>query len=87
MLGSGGREDAMDTLLAIREMGARSGVTLADASRSMGRDRTYLNAALSRGSVPRADTLAEICDAMGYELQAVPKGGGEPIRIEAGQRG
>ena len=77
----------MDVLQAIREMGARSGVTLADASRSMGKSRTFLNATISRGSAPRADTLAEVCDAMGYELQAVPKGGGEPIRIEAEQRG
>lgn len=72
----------------VEHMVAASGKPLSQVSTEIGRARTFLNASMAReGWSPRADTLAEICGACGYELVArghgeeIPLGGaGAPIR-------
>ncbi len=58
---------------AIRKMMEVSGMTAVDLSRAIGRSDTYVSTTLSKGSVPRVDTLAAMAEAMGFEL--VLKGG------------
>ena len=58
----------MDPLQAVRRMCDESGTGPTQVSASIGRARTYLSAMLSRGNVPRTDTMARIAQACGYRL-------------------
>ena len=70
----------MKTTDAIRRLCESSGMGTIEVSQAMGKSRGYLSATISRGNVPRADTLAQIAQACGYEL--VLEGRGERIVIE-----
>ena len=48
----------------------REGITPIEASRRIGKSDTYFNNFRFRHSVPKADTMAEICDEFGYDLVA-----------------
>ena len=74
----------MDTLQAVREMLAASGLTPYAAAVGMGRTPTYISGMLRRGSVPSADLLAKIAGACGYRLQLVPDDGGDVLTIDGG---
>lgn len=52
----------------IRHMLAASGKSAAQVSRELGNDSNHLSVILSSGRTPRADLLAKIADACGYEL-------------------
>ena len=65
---------------AIRHMCEATGGGTVTVSKAMGKTRSYLSALLSRGTVPKADTLAQIAQACGYEL--VLEGHDERIVIE-----
>lgn len=65
---------------AIRHMIDETGMTCRSLSALIGRSPTFVSTTLSKGSTPRADTLAAMADAMGYEL--VLRGAGEEIRID-----
>lgn len=56
-----------------------SGIPKSELSRRMGRVRTFVSSTISRGSTPRADTLAEMARHMGYRL--VLRGHDEEIEI------
>ena len=75
-----GKEGSVKTTDAIRQMCESSEMGTIEVSEQMGKSRGYLSATLSRGNVPRADTLAQIAQACGYEL--VLEGRGERIVIE-----
>ena len=45
-------------------------------SRKLGRSPGWFSSTLTRGSVPRLDTVAAVADACGYEVVVREKGGG-----------
>lgn len=65
---------------AIRHMCDKAGKGTTVVSKDIGRGSSFVGSILSRGSVPKADTLAEIAEACGYELALI--GHGEQIVIE-----
>ena len=65
---------------AIRHMCKVAGKGTPVVSRDIGRGSSFVGSILSRGSVPKADTLARIAEACGYEV--VLRGHGEEITIE-----
>lgn len=72
---------AMNTLDAIQHMIDVSGMPKSELSRRMGKARTFVSTTLFRRSIPRADTLAEMAQRMGYSL--VLRGHDEEIVIDA----
>lgn len=62
------RAEGMPCRRIIREMISNSGMSASEISRSMGRSSGYVNTLLSSGSVPGADTFAEIAHACGYDV-------------------
>ena len=70
----------MYTNEAIRHMCEVSGKGSTIVSKDIGRVSSFVGTILSRGSVPKADTLAEIAEACGYQLALI--GHGEQIVIE-----
>lgn len=69
----------MNTNDAIRVAAERGGVGLNELSRRVGRSGGYVTGMLSRGSVPRADTLALLARACGGRL--VIRGLGDDIEV------
>lgn len=65
---------------AIRHMCDTAGKGTTIVSREIGRGSSFVGSILSRGSVPKADTLAEIAEACGYELALISRD--EKIVIE-----
>ena len=65
---------------AIRHMCEAAGKGTTVVSRDIERASSFVGSILSRGSVPKADTLARIAEACGYEV--VLRGHGEEITIE-----
>ena len=61
---------------------ARSGMSKAELSRSMGKNGNYLSVVLNRGSVPQADTFSMIADASGYDMLVRRRDTGEEILID-----
>ena len=72
----------MDTLQALRQMLAASGLSPYRVAQMIGRHSSYVSQMLRRGSCPSADLLAEIAGACEYELQLVPLDGGAPLTID-----
>ena len=70
---------AMKTLEAIQHMLDVSGMPKTELSRRMGKARTFVSSTISKGSTPRADTLAAMARHMGYTL--VLRGHGEEIEL------
>ncbi|MBR3159227.1 MAG: hypothetical protein IKF14_09020 [Atopobiaceae bacterium] len=65
---------------AVSEVVALSGKSAITVSREMGRADTFISMTISRKSVPKLDTFAELAAVCGYEL--VLMGNGEQITIE-----
>lgn len=70
----------MQTGDAIRHMCDKAGKGTTIVSKDIRRGSSFVGSILSRGSVPKADTLAEIAEACGYQLTLI--GHGEQIVIE-----
>lgn len=66
---------------AVKEVAARSGVSLNSIGREMGKPSNYVSNGASRGSTPKADTLAAMIAACGWSLMAVPPGSDAPGAI------
>lgn len=64
----------MQALDAIRRMVEASGKTSADVCREMGTAENYIRVTLSRKSVPKVDTFAEIAHACGFRVKIVGQG-------------
>lgn len=69
----------MNTTDAIREMLARSGMSMYALSKAMGKSKNYVQNTLSRGSDIGAGNLALMASHMGFKLTL--NGSGEPIEI------
>ena len=65
---------------AINQMIESSGKSRRRVSQDIGRHPNFITVTLNKGSVPRADTLAAIAGATGYEL--VLRGNGDEIVID-----
>lgn len=63
-----------------------SGISRSKVGLLMGKSDGYIHQTISRGSIPRADTLAEIADVCGYNLVLVKRDGSETIQIDPPQR-
>lgn len=70
----------MDTHEAIRAMMEGSRISGRALSVAMGKHPNFVSSTLTKGSVPRVDTLARMADVMGYRL--VLEGRGERIPID-----
>ena len=70
----------MQTLDAIEQMIRDTGQSKAGVSSALGKHRNFLSTTFYKGSVPQADTLANIAAVMGYKL--VPEGHGVQIVID-----
>lgn len=57
---------------ALRSAAKHAGVPLTHIGPAMGKPAPYVNTGMSRGSTPKADTLAAMLDVCGYSLAAVP---------------
>lgn len=64
--------DSMDAYSALREAASRADVPLRQIGRAMDKPDNYVNSAMSRGSVPRCDTMAKMAEVCGHELALVP---------------
>lgn len=63
----------MDAINAVRQAANNSGVKTTEIGPAMGKTKSYLAANASRGSIPKADSLAAMLEVCGYVLCAVPK--------------
>lgn len=66
--------DANEAMRLIIESSGKSGRQVA---REIGRSESFISSTLSQGVCPRADTLARVAHACGYELVLVPKPEGD----------
>ena len=57
--------DVRETIITAIEHSGRSRYAV---SKAMGKSTIYIGALLSRGSVPKTDTMATIMDAAGFDL-------------------
>ncbi|MBR3326035.1 MAG: hypothetical protein IKG22_01760 [Atopobiaceae bacterium] len=58
----------MNVTESIRRMCVQSGRGPVEVSGAIGRSRAFLSSALTRGTMPRVDTLAKVAQACGYQL-------------------
>ncbi len=58
----------MDATGAIRRMCEESGRGVVEVSQELGKSKMYVSGMISRHTVPRTDTLAQIAQACGYRL-------------------
>lgn len=62
--------DATEAMRAIIEGSGKSGRQVA---REIGRSDSFVSSSLAQGVCPRADTLARVARACGYELALIPR--------------
>ena len=62
--------DATEAMRLIIEASGKSGRQVA---REIGRSDSFVSSSLAQGVCPRADTLARVAHACGYELILIPK--------------
>lgn len=60
----------------------KDGLTAIQASERMGKSKTYVNNIISKETIPRADNMAAICDAVGYDLIARSREDGYEFTID-----
>ena len=66
--------DANEAMRLIIESSGKSGRQVA---REIGRSESFISSSLAQGVCPRADTLARVASACGYELVLIPKPEGD----------
>lgn len=66
---------------AIRRMCEESGQGVVGVSQQLGKSKMYLSGMISRRTVPRVDTLAQIAKVCGYKL-VLESSAGDRIEIE-----
>ena len=67
------REWAVDASEAMRLIIEASGKSGRQVAREIGRSESFISSSLAQGVCPRADTLARVARACGYELVLIPK--------------
>ena len=70
----------MDALQALRHMVNMSGKSARSVAREMDIAETFINMTLSRKSIPKVDTFADIADICGYELALIGHDEVIPVR-------
>lgn len=58
---------------ALKAAANEAGMPLTHIGPAMGKPAPYVNTGISRGSTPKADTLAAMLGVCGYKLVAVPE--------------
>jgi DNA-binding phage protein len=58
----------MDSRQAIEAMCEMAGKSQRTVSTEIGRNPTFIGTTISKGSIPRVDTMAKIAEACGFEL-------------------
>ena len=66
----------------LREILIREDVSTIQASRSLCKSDGYMTAILAKKTIPTADTMAAICDALGYDLIARSREDGYEFTID-----
>ena len=66
----------------LRSILDKEGISSIRVSESMGRSKTYVNRILATHAMPKTDTMAGICDAMGYDLIARSRNDGYEFYID-----
>lgn len=66
----------------LKEMLIRESISTIDASKAMGKNRAYVSKLLSTQTMPKTDTMAAICDAVGYDLIARSREDGYEFTID-----
>lgn len=54
----------------LRSILDKEGVSSIQVSEEMGKSKTYVNKIIATKTIPKADTMAAVCDAVGYDLIA-----------------
>lgn len=72
--------DVRETIIAAID---HSGTSRYAVSKAMGKSTLYIGAMLSRGSVPKTDTMATIMDAAGFDLLVRSRDDGTEFIIDA----
>lgn len=67
------RGQAVDATEAMRAIIEGSGKSGRQVAREIGRSDSFVSSSLAQGVCPRADTLARVARACGYELALVPR--------------
>ena len=62
----------MEAMEALREVSNRVGKPMYQIGLDMGKTKNYISQTMSRGSTPKADTLAHMLKVCGYSLCAIP---------------
>lgn len=62
----------MNTKEVIENASQKAGKSYKTISNEINRSNNFLSNTLGRGSTPQADTLANVLDACGYKLAAIP---------------
>ena len=62
----------MQAMETIKAAAKKAGIPLTKIGPAIGKSAPYVNAAISRGSNPQADTLADMLAPCGYVLAAIP---------------
>ena len=72
----------MHILGAIREIMNNAGIGTRELGRALHKSDRYMSGILSRGSIPKVDTMVSIASTCGYDVVLVPKNGGDSITLE-----
>ena len=62
----------MNALEAIKFVAYETGTNLSQLSKTLGKHRAYLNATITRGSMPKIDTFIKVLYACGYGVIVKP---------------
>ena len=62
----------MEALEAVKECAKRAGKPVYCVGLDMGKSKNYMSQTISRGSTPKADTLAKMLGVCGHSLVAIP---------------
>lgn len=66
----------------IKTMLEREQVSTIQASKALGKSRGYLSSVIAQRVIPKADTMAGICDTLGYDLIARSREDGYEFTID-----
>ena len=62
----------MDAYEAVKRAAENNGISTNSIGRALGKADSYVASGATRGSTPKADTLAAMLEVCGYSLAAIP---------------
>ncbi len=66
----------------LREIISKEGLSATEVSKRIGKTRQYMTTLFSHHRIPQADTMARICDVVGYDLLVRSRDDGYEITID-----